>query len=141
MSEPFIFLEHTADAKFKAFGSNLEEAFANAAAALVSLMWNPAEVPASARRSLRVNGIDLKQLLRAFLEEVLYEWEVHGFRMRAVEEIRIHRSRSGHSLHARLSGDSRAEGAEVFGDVKAVTYHDMEIKTEDRVSVQVVVDV
>ena len=34
----FKFLEHTADAKFQAFGKNLEETFANAALALTKLM-------------------------------------------------------------------------------------------------------
>ena len=35
----FEFLEHTADAKFKAYGRNLEHAFMNAAYAMSSIMY------------------------------------------------------------------------------------------------------
>ena len=39
MAEKFKYLEHTADAKFQAFGRTLEEAFANAVLATASLIF------------------------------------------------------------------------------------------------------
>jgi len=42
--ERYRFLEHTADAKFQAFGKTLEEAFSNAALATASLMWDWEEI-------------------------------------------------------------------------------------------------
>jgi len=40
MMQKYRILPHTADAKFQAFGASLEEAFANAALATASLMWD-----------------------------------------------------------------------------------------------------
>ena len=44
--QKFKYLQHTADAKFQAFGKTLEEAFCNAALAMVSLMWDPEKIEA-----------------------------------------------------------------------------------------------
>ncbi len=66
MDEKFRFLDHTADAKFQAFGSTLEEAFANAVLATVSLMWEPEKVEKKGSHPVKVRGRDLEQLLVRF---------------------------------------------------------------------------
>ena len=40
----YEFLEHTADAKFRAYGKSHEEAFSNAAQAMISVMADPAKI-------------------------------------------------------------------------------------------------
>ena len=40
----YEFLDHTADAKFRAYGKNLEQAFTNAALALTNLVTDSAKV-------------------------------------------------------------------------------------------------
>jgi SHS2 domain-containing protein len=136
----FRYLKHTADAKFQAFGDTLELAFANAASALVSLMWNPAEVSAAIRHPVRVSGKDEQQLLLAYLEEVLFLFESRGFLLHAAEGVRIEHTAKGYELQAVFVGDARRAGIEIYGDVKAVTYNDMKVRSRGRPMVQVVVD-
>lgn len=137
----YRFLPHTADAKFQAFGRTLEEAFANAALALASLMWDWQKVDKEAIHCIRVHGRDQKQLLLGFLEEVLYMFETQAFLLGSVEDLRIRKSGKGYSLQARLAGDAFSEAYSLSGDVKAITYNEMEIVRNDRVMVQVVADI
>jgi SHS2 domain-containing protein len=136
----FRYLKHTADAKFQAFGDSLESAFVNAAAALVSLMWNPAEVTDAIRHSVRVSGRDEKQLLLSYLEEILFLLDSRGFLLHTVEDLKIAYSAQGCELQAVFIGDDRRAGYEIFGDVKAITYNDMKVRSRGRPMVQVVVD-
>ena len=77
--EKFRYLQHTADAKFQAFGATVEEAFCNAALAMVSLMWDPEKIEAKIESKLSVSGKDEKQLLIHFLEDILFKIR-SGFR-------------------------------------------------------------
>lgn len=137
----YRFLPHTADAKFQAFGRTLEEAFANAALALASLMWDWQKVSKRATQRIKVQGRDQKQLLLGFLEEVLYLFETQAFLLGSVEDLYIKKSGQGYSLQARLAGDEFSEAYSLAGDVKAITYNEMEIVQNDRVVVQVVADI
>jgi|YNPNPStandDraft_1061719.scaffolds.fasta_scaffold149934_2 SHS2 domain-containing protein len=140
----FIYLDHPADAKFQAFGRSLEEAFSQAALAVASLMWEPGRVKRAERRGVLVEGKDLEQLLFKFLSEILYLFEAKGFLLAAVREVKILQpeaeSGNGYQLKAVFEGDRRNNSYSVFGEVKAITYHDMRISQSDRVLVQVVVD-
>lgn len=141
MAEKFRFLEHTADAKFQAFGRSLEEAFANAVLATVSLMWEPEKVAKRERHSINVQGRDLEQLLVRFLGEVIYLWETRSFLTAAAEDVAIEPGDAGFRLSALLRGDDKPEKYTIFGDVKAVTYNEMKIERGRPVSVQVVLDI
>ncbi len=141
MVEKFRFLDHTADAKFQAFGGTLEEAFGNAVLATVSLMWDAEKVEKRMVRPVRVRGRDLEQLLVRFLGEVIYIWETTAFLTAVVENIVIERAGEGFRLGALFRGDDRPERYPIFGEVKAVTYNEMKIERGHPVSVQVVLDI
>jgi SHS2 domain-containing protein len=141
MEQKFIFLDHTADAKFQAFGHSLEEAFANAALATASLMWDVDSVSKRVQFPLGVRGRDLEQLLVQFLQEIIYLFETKMFLLGSAEEVKIKESDHGYSLQAVFSGDDRRERYNVFGEVKAITYNEIKIDKNDRVTVQVVVDI
>lgn len=137
----YKFLSHTGDAKFQAFGKTIEEAFQNAALAVSSLMWNPSDIEEREEKAVQVIGKDREQLLVTFLEEVLFLWESRTFMLSAFRQISIKEDVDNYKLEAVLSGDSRPDEYEVSGDVKAVTYNEMEIKRNKRWTVQVVVDI
>ncbi len=131
----YRFFEHTADAKFQAYGSTLGEAFANAAAAMFSLLTDYRIKPRK-RRDIRVKGADEKALLYSFLEELLFLFETEGFVPAEVLEMQF----KDNSLFAALSGDD-AQRYNVSGDIKAVTYNEMEVRNEPgNCMVQVVLD-
>jgi SHS2 domain-containing protein len=141
MGERFRFLDHTADAKFEAFGRTLEDAFASAVLATVSLMWEPEKVEKRRSHSVSVRGRDLEQLLVRFLGEVIYLWETRAFLTAAAEDVIVEPSGDGFRLSAFFRGDDRPGKYAVFGEVKAVTYSEMKIERGRRVSIQVVLDI
>ena len=140
-AEKFRFLDHTADAKFQAYGSTLEEAFANAALAVASLMWDPAEVEPKLDHIVDVQGRDLEQLLVRFLGEIIYVLETRGFLLAAVPALAIDKENGSLRLKAVFKGDSQTARHVLSGHVKAVTYNEMRIDLGCPVTVQVVVDV
>ena len=75
----FEVLEHTADAKFRAYGKNFEEAFMNAAYALASLMYDVKMIAAKKIEKIEVHGNDKEQLLYNFLEEILFLQDAKQF--------------------------------------------------------------
>lgn len=134
----YEFLEHTSDAKFRAYGKSIEECFANAAEATTSIMVNPEKVEEKLTKSVQVKGKDLKQLLSHFLEEVLFLIDIENFILHKVASIKINTVGKDYLLSATLSGDKIGEKYKLETGIKAVTYMDMEV-TENYV--QVVVDI
>jgi SHS2 domain-containing protein len=134
----FEFLKHTADVKFRAYGRTLEEAFSSAAEAMFSVVVDVTKVKPLVEKKIAVEGGDEKALLYNFLEELLFLLDSDSFLLNSVRKIRI----SGKELTATLAGDTADDKYETHGDVKAVTYNDMEIANEnEKVMVQVVLDV
>lgn len=139
--ERYRFLAHTADAKFQAFGGTLEEAFSNAALAVASLMWNWEKVEKKIEHKIDVKGRDLKQLLNRFLEEILYLLETKSFLLCSAEKVKIEKKEREYMLEAVFKGDEYSDKYKIYGDVKAITYNEMEIEDKGRFMVQVVVDI
>lgn len=140
--ERYRILPHTADGKFQAFGETLEEAFANAALATASLMWDWTKVEPKVRFAVRVRGRDLEQLLVKFLGEVIYLMETRRFLLAGVSGLKIEQEEASYGIEAAFQGDEISGRYEIFGGVKAVTYNDMKIEDGDCgvCTVQVVVD-
>ncbi len=139
--ERYRFLDHTADAKFQAFGNTLEEAFCNAALATASLMWDWERIEKKVELQVEVQGRDLKQLLCSFLEEIVYLLDSRSFLLGVPERVRLDKKGGLFTLKALFKGDEYSEKYEIHGDVKAITYDEMEIVEGDRFMVQVVVDI
>lgn len=142
MEKKYHFLDHTADAKFQAFGRTLEEAFSNAAMATASLMWDVESVERRVEHRVRVEGRDLEQLLVHFLQEIIYAFETRPFLLGFVEEMKIETvNGDGYRLEAVFVGDDRPSKYTFHGEVKAITYNEMKIEQNDPITIQVVVDI
>lgn len=152
--ERYRILDHAADAKLRAFGSGLEEAFANAALGLASLMTDWEKVEPRVAHDATVEAPDLEGLLVRFLSEILYLSDAKSFVLAGVEAVRIEEPRrsseatpeargsggggggsrevapgaSPWRLSARFVGDDRPERYDFHGDVKAVTYSEIKIE-------------
>jgi len=137
--EKYKFLEHTADAKFQAYGRSLEEAFSNAALAMFSIITDTEKVKGNIQKDIECSSKDLKSLHYDFLEELVFLIDTKNFLLHNVKEMNIYKDEI-YFLRAVVEGDE-AETYETSGDIKAVTYNEMEIKEEkDKVTVQVVLD-
>ena len=139
--EKYRFLEHTADAKFQAFGKTLEEAFSNAALATAFFMWDWRKIEKRIEHKVEVEGKDPKQLLCSFLEEIIYLSDTKMFLLSSAEKVRIEKKEGRYLLKAFFRGDKYSDKYKIYGDVKAITYNEMKIENRDHSMVQVVVDI
>ncbi len=137
----YDFLPHTADAKYRAYGKTLEDAFANAALAMTSVMVDPVSVKPMIKKDIVLEAEDKESLLYEWLESLLVFLDSEDFVLSDVESIRISDSGKGFSLEAVVFGDAMSDIYDLFGFVKAVTYNDMSIENKDgHWQVTVVVD-
>ena len=125
---PAALLEHTADAGIVAYGSSLEEMFANAATGMFTLMADLDGVRPLEERRIDVEGRDREGLLVRWLTELLYHLDAEEmlFSRFEVDEI------SDRRLRARAWGEPIDQDRHRlhFG-VKAVTRHMLEVRAED----------
>ena len=119
--------EHTADVGIRGYGESLEEAFKNAAIALFEIMVNTERVVRREEREIKVFGEDLEDLLYSFLEELLVLHDIEGL-VFSNFEVRIERADKGYLLKAKAYGEPLSRNHEPRSEVKAITYHEMEIK-------------
>ena len=140
IKQRYSYLKHTADAKFHAFGHSLEEAFENAALATAGLMWDWTRINPERKYPIEVKGHDLQQLLFSFLEEVLFLLDSRMFLLHSVEEVQIKEDDGLYVLRAIFLGDNLKDDYEIFGDVKAITYNEMQVEKTAHYRLQVVVD-
>lgn len=129
----YKFLEHKADAKFQAFGKTNEKKFENAALAMVSLMYDSKKIKGKIVKKIKIEGNDVKSLLYNFLEEILFLLDAKFFLLKKIKNLKI----KDNKLTAEFVGDINKGNYNFEGEVKAVTYNDMEINDK---YVQVVVD-
>jgi len=120
----FELLDHTADVAMKAFGSTLEELFENAAAGMISVLYDPDTISADKEISIEVSADEPEDLLVIFLNEILYTLEVEHFVPRRV----VVSSVAGGCAKGVLSGCAIPPGFEFSGEIKAVTYHELTLE-------------
>ncbi|MBS7609732.1 archease [Candidatus Bathyarchaeota archaeon] len=130
---PFEYLEHTADIYVAAYGSSLEECFANAALALFEVMTEVEKIRPILSQDFTVEGIDKEGLLYSWLEALLVSFETteNLFSSFIIHEIKA--TPEGLSLRATAYGepfDPKRHPQKVA--VKGITYHRMEILEDDK---------
>lgn len=123
----FEILEHPADLKIKAYGKDLPEVFVNMAAAIAAQ-----QAPDIGKlgnldiEEIEIESVDLKSLLVDWLSEILYRSEVNK---KVYTEFDVTEfSESPCRIKAAIKG-VLVENKNI--DIKAVTYHDLEIKKFD----------
>ena len=85
----YEFFEHTADAKFRAYGKDLNEQFVNAALAMTSILFDPKKVKSKIKKEIKIKGLDQKSLLYNLLEELLYLMDTEFFLLNKVSNLKI----------------------------------------------------
>lgn len=143
MKKRFRFLEHTADAYIEAYGTNLEEAFENAAVAMTDVMIQLETVDPTNEETFMVKAQDEPALLYSWLEELLLEFELNGKLYSRFDVSGIEETSEGFKLRAKAWGenyDSKKHPSKV--GIKAATYHQMEILKEPKfVTLRFILDI
>ena len=130
---PFEPIEHTADLALIARGRTLPELFEHAAMGMLGFLYRPEEIAPTDSESVGVTGADLEELLVTWLQELLYRHEVgrrlvHTLR---VEALTPPTDSAAASLRASARGERWDPGRpRVRADIKAATYHAIEITRE-----------
>ena len=126
-------LEHKADLKIRAFGKGKPELFSNALWGMSESMKAEVKKPAEkTKREIKTKSTDLPALLVDFLSEALYLSQVQ----KEVFSDIIFKKLTNKELEGELIGQK----IERFGeDIKAVTYHQLEVKQNKDGSWQAIV--
>jgi SHS2 domain-containing protein len=140
----FEFLEHVSDAKFRAWGKTVEEAFVSAGEALFGLMVDTGKIKPDLEVKIHVEADSIEWLLFEWLTELLYQFDVEDVVFSDFDlTIRVRKEDDIYMLDG-VSYGARIDPVETEIDilVKAITLHDLAVKSEqDRISLEVVVDV
>jgi SHS2 domain-containing protein len=133
----YKFLEHTADVLFRAYGDDPNELFENAAEALESVMIDLKSIDVKGVKRVNLSADTYENLLFDWLSEIIVLFEVDSFAIRKFN-VKIRDK----SLSAECSGERIDKSKHKLKlEVKAVTYHNLEIMRHVRCYVDVTLDV
>lgn len=143
VDRPYEILEHPADVGFRAYGQTLEELFANAALAMMSLACDPEGLAEREAREVQTTGGDRESLLFAWLAEILAVQDAEQLFFRRAEIIELSESPGELRIRGRVFGEKYDKARHRAGTyVKAVTYHQLHVEhTADGWRAQVYLDV
>jgi SHS2 domain-containing protein len=138
MGKRFEVIDHTADVGIAAYGEDLKEAFANAAYALFSMMLDLDSVGDALCRQVEVTADDRSDLLVAWLNELIYVFEVDNMLFKRFDIGELNETR----LRARCYGEKiDPERHKIKVGFKAATYHMLKIDEGDGFRIQVLFDI
>lgn len=139
----YKFLEDRAiaDAAFEAEGEGLEEMFEACAQATFEVMAQTKKVEPKNEERIQLKGDDLEELLFNWLAELIYLKDLKAT-VFSKYKIKIEKP-DGYKLQASVWGEPiDAEKHKVKVDVKAVTYHLLEVKkTDNKWAAKVILDI
>jgi len=132
-------LDHATDAVIEITASNLKEAFTVAGQSVVDITLDSEKVEEKEQRSLKVTGKDLRYLLFNWLEEVNYQLITEGF---AIHRFELNISKnSEYKLNATAYGEPLDLQKHHFRvEIKAPTFHEMEINEGKEVVMRFLLD-
>ena len=120
------------DAFIEAWGDSFEEAYVEAAKAFYELVSSMEGVEPRVERVVEARGRDLQELLYDMLEKLIILFDSEGFLASKIEAEELRRGARENYLRLRLLGEPYDPGRHRHGiHVKAVTYHLMEVRSED----------
>jgi SHS2 domain-containing protein len=135
----YEFLEHTADILIKAYGKNISECFINAAIAMFDIITDKSKIDNIGAYKLELEAQDIEQLLVDWLSELLFINNVKNlifgkFELKIDEKIP--------HLSAKIYGEKYNLSKHKIGvEIKAVTYHMLNVNDKPPFSVKILFDV
>ena len=132
-------IDHTADIGVKAFGKNLSIAFENAAKGMFDIITDSSEIENIGQYDIELEAPDLEQLLVDWLSDLLFlnsaKNLVFGF-------FKVELDEEKNKLTAKVFGEKfNLSKHKIGAEIKAVTYHMLEVKKKRPFHVQVLFDI
>jgi SHS2 domain-containing protein len=138
MGKDFEILDHTADVGIIAYGSDLKQAFANAARALFSLITELDDVGEVLYRDIELDASDEESLLVGWLNELVYRFDTEGVLFKRFDIIQLDETylkAKGYGEKVDVSRHRLKTG------VKGATYHMLKLDKTDGYRIQVIFDI
>ena len=136
----FEFQEHTADERVIAYGSTLEEAFENAALALFEVMTDTNTIDKVIHDCYQIEGFDEPALLYSWLETFIVEFDVN-LKVYSKFHVNITKTNEQYQLMGQAWGETfQSIKHPSRSEVKAITYHEMEINKNQHVTLKFTLD-
>ncbi len=129
----FKFFEVTADIGYWAYGHTIEESFENAGLAMFEVMTNTKHVSPYIQKEITILSEDTVSLLYDWLSELLFLHDTE-FIFFSKFKIEISKENENYKLTAKLLGEKIDYSKhEQLNEVKAVTFHLMEIQKHNNI--------
>ena len=136
--EKYELIDHTADVGVKAKGKTIEECFENAAHGMFDIITDNSEIENVGQYDIQLFADDLEQLLVDWLSELLYLHSAHNLVFGFFKvELDGEKKLKGRVFGEKLNMSKHKMGAEI----KAVTYHMLEIRKKRPYHAQVLFDI
>jgi SHS2 domain-containing protein len=120
-------IHHTADIGLEITADTAAALFSEAATGMFSIIVSGEVAGAVDTRDIRVQADDWEGLLVAWLRELLYLWHDKGLRFCRV----LNWEATDHDIAATVSVDRFDAGIHIVdSEIKAVTYHQITVKTD-----------
>ena len=133
----YEYFDVTADIGFKAYGKNLNEAFENASVAMFNIITDTSNVSPTKEITFEITSEDNVSLLYDYLEELLFYHETE-FMLFSEFNVKIDDSLC---FKATIKGEEiNWDKHERKTEIKAITFHKMEVHLESPVELQAIVD-
>ena len=132
-------LEHATDAIFEVTAPSLEEAFVVAAKSVIETILDTNTIEETQEKSLVVSGKDLRYLLYNWLEEIIILTITDGFAAKTIT-VKVEKN-DEYKISTVLKGEKINIKKHHFKvEIKAPTFHDMEIKQDGTVYMRYLLD-
>lgn len=136
----FEYFDVTADIGFYAFGKNLNEAFENAGLAMFNIISDTTNISQDKSVTFEITSEDEVSLLYDYLEELLFYHEIE-FALFSAFDVNIEKINENYYLTATIKGeDIDWDKHERNCEIKAITFHQMEVKIDENVCLRAIVD-
>ncbi len=133
----FRLIEHTADVGLVAYGTNLAEAFANAAYGLFSIIAELGAVRETESRQVEITEDSPEALLFEWLNQLIYFFDVDSLIFKRFDMIEFRGNQLKAVCHGEKYDPSRHH---LKTEVKSATYHMLKVD-EKKNQVQVIFDI
>lgn len=133
----YEYFDVTADIGFKSYGETLNEAFENAGLAIFNIISDTSDIEPLREISFKIRSEDEISLLYDYLEELLFYHEIE-FMLFSEFHVEID---DNLQLRATIKGEPIDwDKHERKTEIKAITFHKMDVKKTDKFELQAIVD-
>ena len=121
-------IDHTADIAFEVSGESLEELFKASSKAWLTSVIDETTFNQSENIKMELNSFSIEQLLVDFLSELNFNLFTKKWLCYSVDDLSIEKKEDVWSLIAALTGNNISPEIHLKHEIKAITFHQMNIK-------------